>query len=563
MAGKYGMPSWLVPITWLAGPLAGLLQPIIGAFSDSSTFALGRRRPFIIIGTLFSILSYALFIILSFDLISNRITCLIVAVTAFVVLQLSLNILMLPARAIVGDLSGPGQETLGTYFISFAVGVGNAISFACAAFLDNPFYVYLSLLVLFVLPTIFAGREVRYVRQPGETVKNPFIITFRTLLTIIKGGPILRAGLVYLMSWAAYFSFNTYGTSYCAEVIYQGEQKQKALMAVASEALGGESSSSGFPTPLVFVAGLLAKVLFSTGISQTPSVPLISSSNTTGSFSTGMTDIMKTGASVQMMLSTSGATSNLIPPVMMIHSVLSFKEALDKTMSEDPSLSLLLSQSNVSYTQLGHALLSRMSNERTADDRADDYRKGIMIGSLAMLAQSFLTSFFSLIGGTVQKLIGLRPTYFLSQLIATVCLISLWIPQNADTSFVWLVFVTYTLMGLNFAQFNSVPFAIVNQSVSTAEMGAYNGAMNIFCLLGQTISQVIISIADGAMSKYVGGRHKYQWFFFINGLISVVATLVSLILKEKGPYDSLNEAAPNSPINNSKPDDSERLPLMS
>ena len=63
---SYGTPYLLhlglsknqVALVWLAGPLSGLLiQPLVGAFSDRSTFYLGRRRPYIIIGGVFVCLS--------------------------------------------------------------------------------------------------------------------------------------------------------------------------------------------------------------------------------------------------------------------------------------------------------------------------------------------------------------------------------------------------------------------------------------------------------------------------------------------------------------------------
>ncbi|CAB4423643.1 unnamed protein product [Rhizophagus irregularis] len=46
-----GLTTELIALVWLAGPLSGLLiQPLVGAISDKSTYKLGRRRPFIIVG---------------------------------------------------------------------------------------------------------------------------------------------------------------------------------------------------------------------------------------------------------------------------------------------------------------------------------------------------------------------------------------------------------------------------------------------------------------------------------------------------------------------------------
>jgi Na+/melibiose symporter-like transporter len=46
-----GLTPELIALVWLAGPLSGLIiQPLVGAISDKSTYRLGRRRPFIIVG---------------------------------------------------------------------------------------------------------------------------------------------------------------------------------------------------------------------------------------------------------------------------------------------------------------------------------------------------------------------------------------------------------------------------------------------------------------------------------------------------------------------------------
>jgi solute carrier family 45, member 1/2/4 len=47
------MPQYLLGVTWLAGPLAGVfLQPYVGACSDNSRSPWGRRRPYIVGGSL-------------------------------------------------------------------------------------------------------------------------------------------------------------------------------------------------------------------------------------------------------------------------------------------------------------------------------------------------------------------------------------------------------------------------------------------------------------------------------------------------------------------------------
>ncbi|KAB8237449.1 major facilitator superfamily domain-containing protein [Aspergillus alliaceus] len=53
-----GLGGWLISLSWLAGPIAGaLFQPYVGVWSDNCSSSLGKRRPFIIAGTVLIILS--------------------------------------------------------------------------------------------------------------------------------------------------------------------------------------------------------------------------------------------------------------------------------------------------------------------------------------------------------------------------------------------------------------------------------------------------------------------------------------------------------------------------
>lgn len=47
-----GLSKSRLSLVWVAGPLSGLImQPVIGMISDKSTSKYGRRRPFMVMGT--------------------------------------------------------------------------------------------------------------------------------------------------------------------------------------------------------------------------------------------------------------------------------------------------------------------------------------------------------------------------------------------------------------------------------------------------------------------------------------------------------------------------------
>lgn len=90
-----------LPILWIAGPIAGLLvQPIIGEWSDRTTGRWGRRRPFMTAGAVLT--AAALVTMANAGTVWE-------AAFALWLLTFSINIVMEPFRALMGDLA-PAEE---------------------------------------------------------------------------------------------------------------------------------------------------------------------------------------------------------------------------------------------------------------------------------------------------------------------------------------------------------------------------------------------------------------------------------------------------------------------
>ncbi len=118
-----------VPLLWLAAPVTGLIvQPIIGALSDSTWGRFGRRRPYFFTGAVLS--SIALFFM-------PTSTALWMAASLLWILDASINISMEPFRAFVADKLDTSQRTVGFVMQSFFIGVGatlaNALPFVLSA----------------------------------------------------------------------------------------------------------------------------------------------------------------------------------------------------------------------------------------------------------------------------------------------------------------------------------------------------------------------------------------------------------------------------------------------
>jgi len=115
-----GAPMDAVPGLWIAAPLTGLLvQPVVGYLSDRTWSRFGRRRPYFMIGALFTTLALLV--------MPNSPTLWIAAGTLWV-LDASINISMEPFRAFVGDQLSPRQRPTGFAMQSFFIGVGAIVA---------------------------------------------------------------------------------------------------------------------------------------------------------------------------------------------------------------------------------------------------------------------------------------------------------------------------------------------------------------------------------------------------------------------------------------------------
>ena len=109
-----------LPYLWLAGPITGLLiQPIIGSMSDRTWNALGRRRPYFLVGAILA--SIALFFM-------PDSSALWMAAGLLWILDASINITMEPFRAFVADKLPEEQRTLGFVMQSFFIGIGQTLA---------------------------------------------------------------------------------------------------------------------------------------------------------------------------------------------------------------------------------------------------------------------------------------------------------------------------------------------------------------------------------------------------------------------------------------------------
>lgn len=133
LSTKYGLEIDKIGIVWAAGPIAGIIaQPLVGLVSDKMWFMGGRRRPWIIIGSLLAALMLLalpnLGIIQSIFSSGNdpKSGLLAIAIIVALFLDLSINVSMNPTRSLVADCTtmeerGKGYTWMQTISGSFGV----------------------------------------------------------------------------------------------------------------------------------------------------------------------------------------------------------------------------------------------------------------------------------------------------------------------------------------------------------------------------------------------------------------------------------------------------------
>ncbi|KAL1327709.1 hypothetical protein AAHE18_13G321600 [Arachis hypogaea] len=132
---------------WLCGPITGLVvQPCVGIWSDKCTSKYGRRRPFILAGSL--MISLAVILIgFSADIgylfgdtsehcstfKGTRTRAALVFILGFWMLDLANNTVQGPARALLADLSGPDQRNVANAIFCSWMAVGNILGYSAGA----------------------------------------------------------------------------------------------------------------------------------------------------------------------------------------------------------------------------------------------------------------------------------------------------------------------------------------------------------------------------------------------------------------------------------------------
>ncbi|KAF8994064.1 major facilitator superfamily domain-containing protein [Cyathus striatus] len=257
-----GLSKSNMAVVFIAGPLSGLLmQPLIGVLADNSTSRFGRRRPYMIMGTIVCMLAMLLLgftrpvasIFTGWDNSANNILTIWLAVLSIYLIDFSINAVQAVDRALLVDTIPSSQQPQGNAWAARMLGVGSVIGF----FVGNinlpayfPFLGKSQLQVLSVVVSVlllaghlvmaFLVKEKVLLKQTTDTGKSrgkSFVQEIKAIWTNMLTLPrvIRQICMIQFFAWLAWFPILFYTTIYVGDLhkraspMPQTDEEQAAL----------------------------------------------------------------------------------------------------------------------------------------------------------------------------------------------------------------------------------------------------------------------------------------------------------------------------------------------
>jgi solute carrier family 45 protein 1/2/4 len=266
------------------------VQPVIGVWSDRCRHPWGKRRPFIFTGAL--LIVFGMLILSTADPLGSLFGegnvchspvegiephCTItvtLGVLGLWILNIAINVVQGPARAIVADLVNTEQQTKANSILTGVMGLSNLFGNLLGRFVPAQVPVFgtnfrflfslgMILVPLSVLPTLLLGQERPLGRHLASMASSTsgilgvFIDVWRSFISMPK--EMSKVSLVYFLSWAAFSPFQFYTTDWMGKSVMHGDPQK------ATGSLQRTAYEEGVRIGALALAGLsLVMTLFST-----------------------------------------------------------------------------------------------------------------------------------------------------------------------------------------------------------------------------------------------------------------------------------------------------------
>ncbi|CAK3835869.1 General alpha-glucoside permease [Lecanosticta acicola] len=243
-----GISKSLLAFVWIAGPLSGtLVQPYVGIKSDRCRLRFGKRRPFMVVGAVATIVSLMVLawtreIVGGFlrifgvasDSQGTKTLSTILAVLMIYILDFSINVIQAGIRAFIVDNSPTHQQDSANAWASRLSGIGNIVGYLFG-YANLPKYLWFfgntqfkvlcviaSLLLAITLAVSCLSVSERDPRLEGEPRDQNLgvVAFFKTLFHSVRRLPpqIKNVCIVQLAAWVGWFPFLFYITTYIGEL---------------------------------------------------------------------------------------------------------------------------------------------------------------------------------------------------------------------------------------------------------------------------------------------------------------------------------------------------------
>lgn len=241
-----GMSKTWLSFVWLAGPLSGLImQPLIGVVSDNSTSKYGRRRPFMIGGSVMvtiGLISMAwakeiASIFITPDSSGQSLLAIVLATLAIFMTDFAINSVQACCRALIVDTLPPSKQEIGNGWASRMIAIGHLMGYVLG-YLDlvaglHGFFGDTQLKSLCITSSIvllcsvgitsFAVSErvlMKSYEHHSLSLLEQMINIFSVLFNTVKNIP-ANVSLIFkvqLCAWYGWFSFLFYSATWAGEI---------------------------------------------------------------------------------------------------------------------------------------------------------------------------------------------------------------------------------------------------------------------------------------------------------------------------------------------------------
>ncbi|CAE7517671.1 SUC2 [Symbiodinium pilosum] len=234
--GHLGVGPSLATLNNIAGPITGFFTgPIIGAVSDRLTSKWGRRRP-IILGGLISTWIAAMLFSSSEHLFSSTTAKIGFAVPMYWVMDVTMNVLQTPHRALVSDLATVEQQVPMQVVFVVIMSIGNFLGYSIMQIYDIPVeHMFTLMLMICTLNTIciaiqFSVAKEVPLKKSDTDESGGCCAPVLSVFSSIRGMPCLLYHLAFVqcLVWIGNTAWQYYSEQWFAIAVYGGDQHAPA-----------------------------------------------------------------------------------------------------------------------------------------------------------------------------------------------------------------------------------------------------------------------------------------------------------------------------------------------